>query len=67
MHASWDERSVVVLLRLPAEPPFAGGTATAEGRAAIGERLAAALAPRRGGGRAWSMPRAIVSQRIRIA
>lgn len=45
VHASWDERRGVLLLRLPGEPPFAGDTATAEGRAAIGERLAAAVGP----------------------
>lgn len=45
VHVSWDERRGVLLLRLPGEPPFAGDTTTAEGRAAIGARLAAALGP----------------------
>ena len=45
VHALWHERSAVLLLRLPAERPFAGDTATAEARAAIGERLAAAVGP----------------------
>lgn len=43
VHASWDDRRGVLLVRLPGQPPFAGDTTTAAGRAAIGAHLAAAL------------------------
>lgn len=43
LHASWDERKGVLLIHAPGEPPFAGDTTTAEGRAAIAARLAAFL------------------------
>ncbi|MCS6855427.1 MAG: MOSC domain-containing protein [Elioraea sp.] len=54
VHASWDERRGMLLLRLPGEAPFAGDTTTPEGRSAIGARLAAAL-----GGEARGTPRLV--------
>ncbi|WP_337877572.1 MOSC domain-containing protein [Elioraea sp.] len=56
LHASWDERKGVLLIHAPGGPPFAGDTATAEGRAAIATWLATFL-----GDEARGAPRFVVA------